>query len=78
MSDSLQTADIPEAIRDFRKTAANLQQISENLREGEGTAGQLLYNDSLYIRLEETTYQLKMLPEDIQNNPGRYVKFSLF
>lgn len=78
MSDSLHSAEIPEAIRDFRRTAANLHEISQNLKDGEGTAGQLLYNDSLYIRLEETTYQLKLLLEDIQNNPGRYVKFSLF
>ncbi|MFP4472013.1 MAG: MlaD family protein [Bacteroidales bacterium] len=78
MSDSLQAAEIPEALRDFRQTAQNLQQISQNLKDGEGTAGKLLYNDSLYIRLEETTYQLKLLLEDIQNNPSRYVKFSLF
>lgn len=78
LSDSLNQADIPQAIRDVRKAAGNLERITGKLEQGEGTAGRMLTDDSLYIQLEETTHALKLLLEDIRNNPKRYVKFSVF
>ncbi len=78
LSDSLGKAEIPQAVRDLRATIKNFERVSDKLNEGQGTAGQLLTNDSLYIQLEQTTYQLNLLLEDIRRNPKRYVKFSIF
>lgn len=66
-------------------TVDNLAEVSEDLREitaklqsGEGSAGRLLNDDTFILRLEKTVAELDSLVVDIQRNPGRYVKFSLF
>jgi phospholipid/cholesterol/gamma-HCH transport system substrate-binding protein len=56
----------------------DLKEITARLRAGEGTAGRLLNDDALIERLESTVAEMDSLMEDIRNNPGRYVKFSLF
>ena len=66
-------------------TVDNLAEVSQDLREitaklqsGEGSAGRLLNDDTFILRLESTVAELDSLVADIQKNPGRYVKFSLF
>jgi phospholipid/cholesterol/gamma-HCH transport system substrate-binding protein len=56
----------------------DLKEIAAKLRSGEGTAGRLLNDDLLIERLESTVSEMDSLMQDIRNNPGRYVKFSLF
>jgi hypothetical protein len=38
----------------------------------------LLNDDTLITRLESTAAQLDSLVADIQRNPGKYVRFSIF
>lgn len=78
ISDTLRRADINQTISQLNAVASNLKGITEKLNRGEGTAGQLLHNDTLYMQLEQSTEALKLLLEDIRNNPKKYVKFSLF
>jgi phospholipid/cholesterol/gamma-HCH transport system substrate-binding protein len=56
----------------------DLREITAKLRSGEGSAGRLLNDDTFIRRLESTVAELDSLVSDIQKNPGRYVKFSLF
>ncbi len=46
--------------------------------QGEGTTGQLMNNRALYDQLLQLTRQLNTLLKDIQEHPGKYVKFELF
>lgn len=78
LSDSLGSADIPQTIRSANRAINKFAKISDKINSGEGTLGQLVNNDSLYIELENTTSALKILLEDIQQNPKKYVKLSLF
>ncbi|NCA84807.1 MAG: MCE family protein [Clostridia bacterium] len=78
LSDSLAQSEIPQTLRDARTAIARIDAITQRLSSGEGTVGQLLTNDSLYIELENSTSSLNKLLEDIRQNPKRYVKFSLF
>ncbi|HZK07097.1 MAG TPA: MlaD family protein [Bacteroidales bacterium] len=78
LSDSLAQSELPQTLRDARNAIARIDEITQRLGKGEGTVGQLLTNDSLYIELENTTSTLNKLLEDIRQNPKRYVKFSLF
>lgn len=78
LSDSLNNAGIPETMREARDAVAKLNEITQKVNSGEGTLGQLMNNDSLYIELENSTSALRKLLEDIQANPKKYVKFSLF
>lgn len=55
-----------------------LKEISAKINEGKGSAGRLLNDDTLITRLESTAAQLDSLVADIQRNPGKYVRFSIF
>lgn len=70
---------------DFRNMAAsleaslnNIQQITTALNEGDGTAGMLLKDTTLYTKLNETVEAATILLEDLKENPKRYVHFSVF
>jgi phospholipid/cholesterol/gamma-HCH transport system substrate-binding protein len=56
----------------------NLDQIVQGISKGEGSAGKLVTNDSLYTNLSNTLYNLDLLLQDMKENPKKYVHFSLF
>ncbi len=65
-------------IDNLAAASKDLREITAKLRAGEGSAGRLLNDDTLILRLESTAAELDSLVADIKRNPGRYVKFSLF
>jgi phospholipid/cholesterol/gamma-HCH transport system substrate-binding protein len=65
-------------VDDLAEVSKNLREITAKLRAGEGSAGRLLNDDTFITRLESTVASLDSLVADIQRNPGKYVKFSLF
>ncbi|MCD6194079.1 MAG: MCE family protein [Candidatus Aminicenantes bacterium] len=72
----------------FKQIDNTLQQISElseqingivqEIKQGKGTAGQLLYNKEYVQNLNKTILELKAFLEDIKKNPKKYVRFSIF
>jgi phospholipid/cholesterol/gamma-HCH transport system substrate-binding protein len=62
----------------LNELSLELKEITSKLNEGQGSAGRLLNDDTLITRLESTAAQLDSLVADIQRNPGKYVRFSLF
>ena len=48
------------------------------LNNGEGTAGMLLKDSTLYTKLNNTCEAATALLEDLKENPKRYVHFSVF
>jgi phospholipid/cholesterol/gamma-HCH transport system substrate-binding protein len=48
------------------------------VNSGQGTAGKLIYSDSLYYYLENLVSDLDSLIVDLNENPQDYVRFSLF
>lgn len=65
-------------VDNLNEVSQDLREITAKLRSGEGSAGRLLNDDTFILRLEKTVAELDSLVTDIQKNPGRYVKFSLF
>jgi phospholipid/cholesterol/gamma-HCH transport system substrate-binding protein len=65
-------------VDNLAEVSQDLREITAKLRSGEGSAGRLLNDDTFIRRLESTVAELDSLVSDIQKNPGRYVKFSLF
>ena len=66
---------------DYNKLEAsltNIQNITAALNNGEGTAGMLLKDSTLYNKLNNTTEAATLLLEDLKQNPKRYVHFSIF
>ena len=78
ISDSIEQANIKATILNANKTLAEFSQISNKINKGEGTIGMLINNDSLYINLNNLAADLDSLVIDLNENPNRYVHFSLF
>lgn len=78
ISDSVNKADIKTTITNANKTLAEFSEISQKINNGEGTVGMLIHNDSLYMNLNNLAADLDSLVIDLNENPKRYVHFSLF
>ncbi len=78
IADTLAAADLYGSINNLKSSLEKASALISNLNEGEGTAGKLITNDSLYTNLSNSLGSLDMLLQDMKTNPKRYVHFSLF
>ena len=78
IADSLQAVKIGETLNLANKAVASLQRIVSKLEKGQGTAGKLLNNDSLYVGLNKALSDLDKLLLDVRLQPKRYVNISVF
>jgi phospholipid/cholesterol/gamma-HCH transport system substrate-binding protein len=69
---------VEASVEHLSAISEDLKHISANLRAGKGSAGRLLSDDTLVHRMEAASASLDSLLKDMRENPGRYVKFSLF
>ena len=78
MSSQLSEVDYNKLIGSLEASLTNIQNITAALNTGEGTAGMLLKDSTLYNKLNNTTEAATLLLEDLKKNPKRYVHFSVF
>ena len=71
-------ATLQETATSLRTTSSALEVVLARMEAGEGTLGQLSVNDSLYTNLNSTLESLRVLIDDIKENPGRYIKIEVF
>lgn len=77
-SDTLSQVEVGRIVKDLEKVVSDFENISYKLNNGEGTAGRLINDPSVYNNLERATNQLDQLIQDVKLNPKRYVHFSIF
>lgn len=77
-TDSLKTLELSQTLDKTQLMLDNLNANLVNLKEGNGTMGKLIHDDSLYVYLSHTARDLDRLLIDFEANPGRYVQFSMF
>ena len=78
ISDSIEQSNIKTTLLNANKTLAEFSEISKKINNGEGTIGMLINNDSLYVNLNNLAADLDSLVIDLNENPKKYVHFSLF
>ena len=78
ISDSISSKDLKNITSNLNDLVINLNSITTSLKNSEGTAGQLINDNSIYVNLENATKELNILIEDIKLNPDRYINFSVF
>lgn len=78
ITDSLSKANVRQTINDAQKAVGNIQLIVDKMQRGEGTLGQLVNNDSLYLNLEHSLYSLNELLVDLKANPKKYINVTVF
>jgi phospholipid/cholesterol/gamma-HCH transport system substrate-binding protein len=67
-----------ETLQRLSELSVELTEIAREIRTGRGTAGEILHNKEYAQNLNKTVLELKAFLEDIQKNPKKYVKFSIF
>lgn len=78
ISDSLVRSNFATTIRRAGVVVNEAAGIMEKINKGKGSVGLLINNDSLYNGLAASSVSLDKLIKDINENPKRYVHFSLF
>ncbi len=78
ISDSLAKAEIAGTINKANEALTQANDIITKINNGEGSLGALLNNDTLYHNLDKAAYDLDMLLKDIEQNPKKYLHFSIF
>ena len=78
ISDSLSKSSLKQTIYNFEKLSSNFNQVLLEIKNGNGTINKLIYQDSLYQNLKNSSKAIEILLNDLKSNPKRYVHFSLF
>lgn len=78
LAESVDTQQLNRTIANLDITVNKLNNLVNGIEKGEGTLGKVIKDEKVYRNLEETTGNLNKLILDIQNNPKRYVNFSVF
>jgi phospholipid/cholesterol/gamma-HCH transport system substrate-binding protein len=78
VSDTLKQADLKALITHASETFASTSELFARINKGEGTAGQLIMNDSAYRNLNNAMLSLDSLLIDVREHPKRYVQLSVF
>jgi phospholipid/cholesterol/gamma-HCH transport system substrate-binding protein len=78
VSSQLRQMDLNATLRKVDNTLQNLEQLTLKLNSNDNSLGLLLNDRSLYNHLDSTFMNASNLLLDFQQNPKRYVHFSLF
>jgi phospholipid/cholesterol/gamma-HCH transport system substrate-binding protein len=78
ISDTLKQADLKALINNAETTFGKTTELFDQISKGNGTAGQLIANDSLYNNLNSAMASLDSLLIDLREHPKRYVHLSVF
>ncbi len=77
ISDSIARANITTVLNNIETTFLQLSEITAKINQGQGSLGTLVNNDTLIRNLETTVKDLDILIKDINENPKKYVHFSI-
>jgi phospholipid/cholesterol/gamma-HCH transport system substrate-binding protein len=78
ISDTLQQAELKKLVSQAGETFARTNELFSMINKGQGTAGQLIVNDSVYNNLNSALASLDSLLIDLREHPKRYVHLSVF
>jgi len=78
VSEKLAEAELKKTINNAADAIGKLDSLINKMNQGEGTLGQLVVNDSLYINLQNSLISLDKLLDDIQKNPKKYINVTVF
>ena len=63
---------------ELRQLTSEMGLLVKQINSGRGSAGKLIYSDSLYESLKVLVIDLDSLIKDLEEHPEDYVNFSVF
>lgn len=73
----LKNAHLDSLVMNLNTLSNSISNITTSIENGEGTAGKLITEDSLYQQIDQLITDLDSLITDVNRNPKKYVSFSL-
>lgn len=77
-SEEFNSQKMKETIATANQALKDVQSITDKINKGEGSIGLLLNDDALYNNLNSSSENLDNLIKDLKENPGRYLRMSIF
>jgi phospholipid/cholesterol/gamma-HCH transport system substrate-binding protein len=68
----------PSVFNNLHSSTGRIDSILARLSQGDGTAGAILTDDDLYVQTKNLIVRIENLVADIEKNPRKYFKFSVF
>lgn len=65
---------LDKSLASFQETSATLDRITTKLDRGDGTAGRLLNDPGLYVKMDSAAARTNRILLDFQENPDRYLE----
>lgn len=78
LSEDLSKTEIKATIDNAHQAMKDVQTITGKINQGEGSIGLLVNDKQLYDNLNNASANLNELVNDLKNNPGKYLKISIF
>ncbi len=78
ISEAVDSADILVLTQNLSSVSHQFNLLMEKINSGEGTAGKLVHEETLYYHLDSLAMDLDALIRDLTKNPQNYIHFSLF
>lgn len=78
ITDDIAKADLKNTIENTNATITDLNAVVAKIKNGQGSLGLLVNDETLYKNLQQTSSDLDKLVIDLKENPGRYIKVSVF
>lgn len=78
VSDTLSHAQLGNTLASLNASLRSLETTLNGLNNGQGSMGRLMTDDSLYIGLSRAAQQLDLLLKNINENPKKYMRLSVF
>ena len=72
------TYNLQQASENLRSTTQSLDVVLGKIQKGHGTLGKLVHEEKLYNDIDSLASNLNLLVKDLRENPGKYVKVSVF
>jgi len=78
LSNDLAKTEIQQTVDNANQAMKDVREITDKINNGEGSLSQLIHDDQLYKNLNSASESLDQLVKDLSENPGKYLKISIF
>ncbi|GGC11882.1 MlaD family protein [Dyadobacter sediminis] len=78
LADSLNALRLGETVQNANRTIGELHTLLASVESGQGTAGKLIKDETLYNNIDRTIVSLNKLLTNLREHPKRYINISVF
>jgi phospholipid/cholesterol/gamma-HCH transport system substrate-binding protein len=78
LADSLSALRLGETVQNANRTIGELHTLLASVESGNGTAGKLIKDETLYTNIDRTIVSLNKLLTNLREHPKRYINISVF